>query len=129
MTFGLFQLIAETQQTLDREALGGFILSMTRSVADILGVYLLAKYAGVFTDSQAVETSPLPVIPLFETIEDLRVAPRIMQALLNTPVVRRSVREQGGVQEVMIGYSDSNKDGGYLTANYELSRAQVELTK
>ena len=129
VTFGLFQLIAETQQTLDREALGGFILSMTRSVADILGVYLLAKYAGVFTDSQAVETSPLPVIPLFETIEDLRVAPRIMQALLNTPVVRRSVREQGGVQEVMIGYSDSNKDGGYLTANYELSRAQVELTK
>ena len=129
MTFGLFQLIAETQQTLDREAMGGFILSMTRSVADILGVYLLAKYAGVFIDSQAVESAPLPVIPLFETIEDLRVAPRIMQALLNTPVVRRSIREQGGIQEVMIGYSDSNKDGGFLTANYELSRVQVELTR
>ena len=129
MTFGLFQLIAETQQTLDRDAVGGFILSMTRSVADVLGVYLLAKYAGVFTDSEAVEISPLPVIPLFETIEDLRAASRIMQTLLKTPVVRRSVREQGGVQEVMIGYSDSNKDGGFLTANYELSRAQVELTK
>ncbi len=129
MTFGLFQLIAETQQTLDREAVGGFILSMTRSVADVLGVYLLAKYAGVFTDSEAVETSPLPVVPLFETIEDLRAAPRIMQTLLKTPVVRRSVREQGGIQEVMIGYSDPNKDGGFLTANYELSRAQAELTK
>ena len=82
LTFGLFQLIAETRQTLDREAVGGFILSITRSVADVLGVYLLAKYAGVFTDSQAVETSPLPVIPLFETIEDLRVAPRIMQSLI-----------------------------------------------
>ena len=129
MTFGLFQLVAETQRTLDREAIGGFILSMTRSVADVLGVYLLAKYAGVFTDSQAVESLPLPVIPLFETIEDLRKAPRIMQELLKTPVVRRSVREQGGIQEVMIGYSDSNKDGGFLTANYELSRAQTELTR
>ena len=128
-TFGLFQLIAETRQTLDREAMGGFILSMTRSVADVLGVYLLAKYAGVFIDSQAVELSPLPVTPLFETIEDLRAAPQIMQALLQIPVVRRSVREQGGTQEVMIGYSDSNKDGGFLTANYELSRVQVELTK
>ena len=128
-TFGLFQLVAETRHTLDREAMGGFILSMTRSVADILGVYLLAKYAGVFIDSQAVELSTLPVIPLFETIEDLRAAPRIMQALLKTPVVRRSVREQGGFQEVMIGYSDSNKDGGFLTANYELNRAQVELTR
>ena len=128
-TFGLFQLIAETRQTLDRDAVGGFVLSMTRSVADVLGVYLLAKYAGVFIDSQAVELSPLPVIPLFETIEDLRAAPRIMHALLQTPVVRRSIREQGGIQEVMIGYSDSNKDGGFLTANYELSRAQAELTK
>ena len=128
-TFGLFQLIAETRQTLDREAVGGFILSMTRSVADVLGVYLLAKYAGVFIDSQAVELSPLPVVPLFETIEDLRAAPRIMQAVLQTPVVRRSVKEQGGTQEVMIGYSDSNKDGGFLTAHYELNRAQVELTR
>ena len=128
-TFGLFRLIAEMQRTLDREALGGFILSMTRSVADVLGVYLLAKYAGVFTDEAAVEASPLPVIPLFETISDLRVAPRIMQTLLRIPLVRRSVREQGGIQEVMIGYSDSNKDGGFLTANHELNRAQVELTR
>ena len=128
-TFGLFQLIGETRHTLDRDAIGGFVLSMTRSVADVLGVYLLAKYAGVFIDSQAVELSPLPVIPLFETIEDLRAAPRIMQTVLQTPIVRRSVREQGGIQEVMIGYSDSNKDGGFLTANHELSRAQVELTR
>ncbi len=128
-TFGLFRLIAETRRTLDRDALGGFILSMTRSVADILGVYLLAKYAGAFTDSQGMESSPLPVIPLFETIEDLRAAPAIMKQLLKIPVVRRSVREQGGFQEVMIGYSDSNKDGGFLTAQYELNRAQSRLMK
>ncbi|MCY4155584.1 MAG: phosphoenolpyruvate carboxylase [Gammaproteobacteria bacterium] len=128
-TFGLFQLLAETRQTLDRDAIGGFILSMTRSVADVLGVYLLAKYTGVFIDSQGVESSPLPVIPLFETITDLRAAPRIMHTLLQTPVVRRSLREQGGIQEVMIGYSDSNKDGGFLTANFELSRAQLALTR
>ena len=128
-TYGLFQLLAETLRTLGRDAVGGFILSMTRSVADVLGVYLLSKYTGVFIDSQGVESSPLPVIPLFETVEDLRAAPRIMQTLLQTPVVRRSVREQGGIQEVMIGYSDSNKDGGFLTANFELNRAQVELTR
>lgn len=128
-TFNLFRLVAEARRTLDREALGGFVLSMTRSVADILGVYLLAKYAGAFTDSQGVESSALPVVPLFETIEDLRAAPGIMRALLKTPVARRSVREQGGTQEVMLGYSDSNKDGGFLTANYELSRAQAKLAK
>ena len=128
-TFNLFRLAATARKTLDREALGGFVLSMTRSVADILGVYLLAKYAGAFTDSQGVESSALPVVPLFETIEDLRAAPGIMRALLKTPVARRSVKEQGGTQEVMIGYSDSNKDGGFLTANYELSRAQAKLTK
>lgn len=128
-TFNLFRLVAEARRNLDRKALGGFVLSMTRSVADILGVYLLAKYAGAFTDSQGVESSALPVVPLFETIEDLRAAPGIMRALLKTPVARRSVREQGGTQEVMIGYSDSNKDGGFLTANYELSRAQAKLAK
>ena len=129
VTYGLFQLIAEAQHSLDKEAVGGFVLSMTHSVADILGVYLLAKYAGLFAGGEAIEYCTLPVVPLFETIDDLRAAPGIMGELLNTPLVRRSVKEQGGAQEVMIGYSDSNKDGGFFTANYELSRAQAELTR
>lgn len=128
-TFGLFGLIAEVLQQLDREAFGHFILSMTRSVNDILGIYLLAKYAGMFADSEAVENCLLPIVPLFETIDDLRAAPTIMKDLLNIPVVRRSIKNQGGIQEVMLGYSDSNKDGGFLTSNWELSKAQASLTK
>jgi phosphoenolpyruvate carboxylase len=102
---------------------------MTRSVADVLGVYLLAKYTGNFGDREGVEQCLLPVVPLFETIADLRAAPGIMKELLGVPVVRRSVRIQGGVQEVMIGYSDSNKDGGFLASNWELSKAQAALTR
>ena len=112
MTFGLFQMIAETRRTLDRQAIGGFILSMTRSVADVLGVYLLAKYAGVFSDSLAGEISPLPLIPLFEDHRDLRNGP-VMQKGVQTPVVRRRSGNRAEIQEVMIGYSDFEKDGGF----------------
>jgi phosphoenolpyruvate carboxylase len=92
-------------------------------------VYLLAKYAGLYIDNQATECCRLPIVPLFETIDDLQRAPEMMKELLNTPVIRRSIKEQGGVQEVMIGYSDSNKDGGFFTANWELTKAQVSLTQ
>ncbi len=125
----MFQLIGQLREEIDREAFGAFVLSMTRSVADVLGAYLLAKTAGLFGDTAGVESSTLPIVPLFETIEDLQRAPAIMKELLTVPLVRRSVRAQGGVQEVMIGYSDSNKDGGFLTSNWELSKAQIKLTR
>ncbi len=128
-TFGLFKLIREMIDELDREAFGHFILSMTQSVNDILGIYLLAKYAGLFSDARATQSCRIPIVPLFETIDDLQRAPAMMKELLNTPVIRRSVKEQGGTQEVMIGYSDSNKDGGYFTANWELNKAQAGLTR
>ncbi len=128
-TFGLFKLIKEMRDRVDREAFGAFILSMTHSAADVLGVYLFAKEAGLFADAAAVETCTLPIVPLFETINDLRAAPGIMRELLNVPMVRRSIRAQGGVQEVMIGYSDSNKDGGFLASNWELYKAQLKLTR
>ena len=128
-TLGMFELASDKAKEFDREAFGCFILSMTRSVADVLGAYLLAKDAGLFLDAAGVETCPLPIVPLFETIADLRAAPAIMRELLSLPVVRRSARAQGGVQEVMIGYSDSNKDGGFLSSNWELAKAQTRLTK
>jgi phosphoenolpyruvate carboxylase len=128
-TLGMFQLVRQLRDEVDREAFGAFVLSMTRSVSDILGGYLMAKTAGLFGDTAGVETSTLPIVPLFETIEDLQRAPAIMKELLAVPLVRRSVRAQGGVQEVMIGYSDSNKDGGFLTSNWELSKAQIKLTR
>jgi phosphoenolpyruvate carboxylase len=128
-TLGLFRLIAEMREVVDREAFGAFVLSMTHSVSDVLGAYLMAKEGGLFPDAAGVERCVLPIVPLFETIEDLRDAPAIMRELLNVPLVRRSVRDQGGVQEVMIGYSDSNKDGGFFTANWELYKAQLKLTR
>ncbi|MET7247845.1 phosphoenolpyruvate carboxylase [Methylobacterium sp. EM32] len=128
-TLATFRLVAEMRGSLDREAFGAFVLSMTHSVPDILGVYLLAKTAGVFLDAAGTEICPLPIVPLFETIDDLRAAPAIMRALLKVPVVRRSARQQGGVQEVMIGYSDSNKDGGFVASNWELAKAQRLLTQ
>jgi phosphoenolpyruvate carboxylase len=128
-TQGMFALVRDLREEIDREAFGSFILSMTRSVSDVLGAYLLAKNAGLFADAAGVESCTLPIVPLFETIEDLQRAPQIMRELLAVPLVRRSVRSQGGVQEVMIGYSDSNKDGGFLTSNWELSKAQIKLTR
>ncbi len=128
-TLGMFKLARDEREEFDREAFGAFVLSMTRSVADILGAYLLAKEADLYHDATRVEACYLPITPLFETITDLRAAPAIMRELLALPLVRRSARIQGGVQEVMIGYSDSNKDGGFLSSNWELSKAQAKLTK
>ena len=81
----MLRLVPEMRGQLDREAFGSFILSMTRSVADVLGVYLLAKEAGAFLDAAGTEICPLPIVPLFETIDDLRAAPAIMRELLCSP--------------------------------------------
>jgi phosphoenolpyruvate carboxylase len=128
-TLGMFRLVREIRTNLDREAFGAFVLSMTREVADVLGAYLLAKEGGLFADEAGIESCTLPIVPLFETIGDLHRAPAIMRELLGIPVVRRSVRALGGTQEVMIGYSDSNKDGGFLSSNWELFKAQARLTR
>ena len=128
-TLTTFRTIARAREEVDREAFGALILSMTRSAADILGVYLLAKEGGLFADAAAVERCTLPIVPLLETIPDLRKAAAILKELLAVPLVQRSLYVQGKIQEVMIGYSDSNKDGGYLTAHWELAKAQSSLTR
>ncbi|WP_036284920.1 phosphoenolpyruvate carboxylase [Methylocystis sp. ATCC 49242] len=125
----MFEVVADLRARLDREAFGSFILSMTSSASDVLGVYLLAKEAGLFADKAGVDHVTLPIVPLFETITDLQAAPAIMRDLLQIPVVRRSTQSQGDLQEVMIGYSDSNKDGGFLSSNWELFKAQARLTE
>jgi phosphoenolpyruvate carboxylase len=125
----MFAQAAEIRRGLDRDAFGSFILSMTRSVDDILGAYLLAKEGGLFLDTEGTEICAMPIVPLFETIEDLRAAPKIMREMLAIPLVRRSTHWQGGLQEVMIGYSDSNKDGGFVASNWELAKAQANLTR
>jgi phosphoenolpyruvate carboxylase len=128
-TLNTFRVIAELRQTIDREAFGSLILSMTHSATDVLGVYLLAKEAGLYADSAGMEGCTLPVVPLLETIPDLRRAPAILRELLSVPVVQRSLARQRKVQEVMVGYSDSNKDGGYFAANWELAKAQRQMVR
>jgi len=128
-TLATFRTIARMREDIDREAFGALILSMTRSAADILGVYLMAKEGGLFADAAAVERCTLPIVPLLETIPDLRRAAAILKELLAVPLVQRSLHVQRRIQEVMIGYSDSNKDGGYLTAHWELAKAQSSLTR
>jgi phosphoenolpyruvate carboxylase len=125
----LLDLIRDTLNGPDPQAIGAFILSMTQSASDVLGLYLLAKYSGLFADETAREICRIRVVPLFETIDDLRAAPRIMTELLAHPLVRSSIAAQGGGQEVMLGYSDSNKDGGFFCASFELFEAQRRLIR
>ncbi|MEO5325688.1 phosphoenolpyruvate carboxylase [Mesorhizobium sp. CC13] len=124
----LFDVIRDTSAGMNGGAVGAFILSMTRSSDDLLAVYLLAQYSGLATALDGSGTIGLRVVPLFETIADLRAAPDILDQLLGVSIVRRSVRDFGNRQEVMLGYSDSNKDGGFLASNWELNKAQRRIT-
>ncbi|MDU9005249.1 phosphoenolpyruvate carboxylase [Sedimentitalea todarodis] len=120
----LLDLLKETRLGADRRALGPFILSMTRSCDDLLAVFLLARYAGF-----GAEKLDLRVVPLFETIDDLRAAPQILDELLKVPLARRSLKEDGDLVEIMLGYSDSNKDGGFMCSTWELEKAQRNIAR
>ncbi|MEM8844139.1 MAG: phosphoenolpyruvate carboxylase [Pseudomonadota bacterium] len=126
-TINLLRTIRKLQDQVDRDAFGVFILSMTQSSEDILGVYLLAKYAGLFTDNDNIESCRILVVPLLETIEDLQNGPAILENLLDIPFIQRTIKEFGGHQEMMVGYSDSNKDGGFVCASWEISKAQTKI--
>ena len=125
----LLYLARETLDGPDPQSVGTFILSMTKSAADILGLYLLAKYCGLFSGDTSSDSCRLRIVPLFETIDDLRAGPGIMQELFAIGVVHHSLRDCGGRQEIMLGYSDSNKDGGFFCANFELFEAQRLLIR
>ena len=105
------------------------IISHTKSVSDLLEVLVLQKECGLLMGSLDAGDAEagLLVVPLFETIEDLRAADAIMRAYFDLPGIEALVRRSCGVQEVMLGYSDSNKDGGYFTSNWEIYRASTAL--
>jgi phosphoenolpyruvate carboxylase len=106
--------------------LGALIVSMTRQLSDLLGVFLLAREAGLMTETADGPVCALEVVPLFETMDDLDRAPGIVDAFLSHPLVKR---RQAGSQQLMLGYSDSNKDCGILAAGWALHRAQENLTE
>src|SRR3954462_237227 len=106
-----------------------YIVSMTRSVDDMLRVLLLAREAGLVSLAGKTPKSRIDVVPLFETLQDLENAPDIMRTLLGDPTYSRQLAARGRKQEVMIGYSDSGKDAGMIAASWGLYRAQESLSE
>ncbi len=131
-----YRVISDHVNQYGEEALGSLIVSMTRNVSDLLVVYLLEREAGLLVPTPDGLASRLPVVPLFETIEDLIRSPQILDEFLAHPVTQNSLRLQQqtskvktAVQQVMIGYSDSNKDGGILASQWYLYEAQSKLAE
>ena len=118
---------AHAHDTFGRAAITTYIISKTTSLSDLLEVYVLLKEAGLYrVDADGKTEAPIMVVPLFETIGDLEAAPAIMAAFFDLPAMMTLARTRGH-QEVMIGYSDSNKDGGYLTSTWGLNQASLAL--
>jgi len=109
-----------------REALPNYVISMSRSPSDLLEVAVLLKEAGLLKPGPTPDLA-VNVVPLFETIEDLRDCANIMEQMFSFPLWKRLLASRNNVQEVMLGYSDSNKDGGFLTSNWELYKAELSL--
>jgi len=124
----IMQAAAEIHQRFGRAALPNHIISKTDAVSDMLELALMLQQVGLL-ESGKNPVLHVNIIPLFETIEDLRGCGTIMDELFSIPYYRKLLSSRGNTQEVMLGYSDSNKDGGYLTANWELYKAEVELVK
>ena len=120
-TVALFRLIRQAHERIAPQAIGAYIISMTTSVSHVLEVLLLAKDAGLF--------GRIDIAPLFETIDDLVRAPDVMRALFESPIYRKHLAQRDNCQEIMIGYSDSNKDGGYLRSSWSLYQAQEKLAQ
>lgn len=148
---GAFRVFARHHDRYGSNGLGGLILSMTRSYSDLLSLFFLAKESGLLFNTEKGPICPLPVVPLFETVGDLQNAPGIMKKFMAYPMTRRSYqfqrerlivtaegkkseslsihRNQSFIQQVMIGYSDSNKDQGIISSQWALHKAQKEIVK
>ncbi len=121
-----FQKIAELKRTYPPKAIRTYVISDTQSEQDVFNFLRLAQSCGVQPEAAGDDPGLMPV-PLFESIEALRAAPQVMERLWSTPKYQQLLRSWGNWQEVMLGYSDSNKDGGMLTSLWELYKAQREL--
>ncbi|MCG8310305.1 MAG: phosphoenolpyruvate carboxylase [Cytophagales bacterium] len=129
-----YKVLSEHIHSYGIKGLGSLIVSMTRNVADLLTVYLLAREAGLIKKTESGQICLLPVVPLFETIDDLDGSAKILDNFLSHPFTKRSLEYQRQfhpdkqkIQQVMVGYSDSNKDGGILASQWHLHKAQTKL--
>lgn len=130
-----YRVLADHLATRGPGGIGALIVSMTRQLSDLLAVYVLAREAGLTTHSPDGLACRLEVVPLFETMDDLDQSPDLLAAFLAHPVTRRSLQQRFAstpnalpTQQVMLGYSDSNKDCGILSAQWALHRAQAAMT-
>ena len=130
----LFRVLREHIDRHGAAGLGPIIVSMTRNVADLLGVYLMAREAGLLVTMPGGLACELPVVPLFETIRDLEHSDTVMDAFLKHPITRETLERTRREQEpaeanIMLGYSDSNKDGGVLASQWALYGAERRLSQ
>jgi phosphoenolpyruvate carboxylase len=139
---GCYARLRQAIETYGGECVGSLIVSMTRQLSDLLVVYLMAREAGLARWEEGALACVLPVVPLFETLADLERSPELLSAFLDHPVTKRSIELQRtlrarplaghpppAIQQVMIGYSDSNKDCGILASQWALHRAQSHMAK
>ena len=127
-TFAVLRMVKRLQEEFGTRICHTYVISMSHTVSDLLEVLLLAKEAGLV--DPATHHSSLLVVPLFETVEDLQGAPAVMEALFEHPFYRQLLGggdSEEPLQEVMLGYSDSNKDSGFLSSNWEIHKAQIAL--
>jgi phosphoenolpyruvate carboxylase len=123
-----FRAIA-TELFIDSQSIQSYIISMTHSESDILEVFYLAFETGLLSTVKGEVHLPLDVVPLFETIEDLENVDILMENIMTNPLIRAHIKSRGEFQEIMLGYSDSNKDGGIGMANWALQFAQRQISK
>lgn len=114
---------------MDSSTIGSLIISMTHHVSHMLEAVLLCKETGLWQYNEGNVSSMLDVVPLFETIDDLERSHKLMDELFNNPIYEMQLKARGQFQEIMLGYSDSNKDGGYWMANWALHKAQKNLAR
>lgn len=125
----VYRTVYRAQKEYGQQCITSYLISMTEAASDILEVMVFSKEVGLFrkeADGNVICT--LQSVPLFETIDDLHAAPGIMRQLFSMPIYRQSVAAMNDLQEIMLGYSDSNKDGGVVTANWELRVALKQIT-
>ncbi|HVO33595.1 MAG TPA: phosphoenolpyruvate carboxylase [Elusimicrobiota bacterium] len=113
--------IKRIQDEVEPRSVTAYVLSMTHGKDDVLDLLALLKKAGLY--------GRVDIVPLFETIDDLRRCDEVMRELYETPPYRKHLRARNDVQQIMVGYSDSNKDGGFFTSGWELYKAQMDLTE
>lgn len=129
----VFSVVRQARERLSQKAVRACVISMTHGISDVLEALLLAKEQGLVYWTGEGENrrlvSDLDIVPLFETIDDLQNCESLMSRLFGHPVYRMHLEARGHVQEIMLGYSDSSKDGGYLSANWALQETQDRLAR